>query len=97
MRESIGLTLMIIAVIVMLIGIFGMYRFNNFYTRILLASKIDTVGYITLLIGAMLYRGWSFYSLKVAFIILLMIIVNPVTSHAIARSAKRSGYPIERK
>lgn len=97
MNAVIGLALMIIAIVIMFIGIFGMFRFNNFYARVLVASKIDTVGYITLLIGAMIYRGWSFYSFKVAFIILLMIMVNPLTSHAIARSAKRSGYPLERK
>ncbi len=40
-------------------GVIGLYRFRNFYARLLVASKIDTVGNIFLLSGVMLIHGFS--------------------------------------
>ena len=78
------------------LGIIGLYRFDNFYARILSASKVDTVCYITVLIGVMLKQGVSFFSAKVAFIILITLLVNPLTTHIITRSAYKSGYRIRK-
>ena len=70
-----------------LFGVIGIYRFKNFYVRILVSAKIDTVGAITIVIGVAVKHGFSFFSLKVLLLMLIMMIVNPLASHMIARSA----------
>ena len=75
-----------------LFGVIGIYRFKNFYVRILVSAKIDTVGAITIVIGVAVKHGFSFFSLKVLLLMLIMMIVNPLASHMIARSAHLSGY-----
>jgi len=55
-------------------------------------AKIDTVGVITIFIGMAVKHGASFFSLKVLLLMGIMMLVNPLASHMIARSAFLSGY-----
>jgi multicomponent Na+:H+ antiporter subunit G len=75
-----------------LIGVIGIYRFKDFFVRLLISAKIDTVGAITIVIGVAVKHGFSFFSLKVLLLLAIMMIVNPLTSHIIARSAHQAGY-----
>ena len=85
--EIAGNILIYTGIIFMIFGIIGIFRFKNFYTRILLTAKIDTVGAFTLIIGIALKHGISYFSLKLLLLIVLMIILNPLVAHIIARSA----------
>ena len=71
----------------MLFGIIGLFRFKDFFSRILISAKIDTVGAITLIIGLVVRHGFSFFSLKLLLIVILLLILNPLAAHIIARSA----------
>ena len=71
----------------MLFGLIGLFRFKDFYPRILVSGKIDTVGAITLVLGLIIKHGFSFFSMKLIIIIVLILILNPLSSHIIARSA----------
>ena len=88
--------IILIGIIFVMLGIIGLYRFDNFYARVLTASKVDTVGYITVLLGVMLKQGFSFFTLKVGFIILITMLVNTLTTHILTRSAYKSGYRIRK-
>jgi len=70
-----------------LFGVVGMIKYKDFFTRILIAVKIDTVGAITVIIGLALKHGLSFFSLKLMLLMILLLIVNPLATHVIARSA----------
>lgn len=94
---TIGFALVWLGIIFITIGVIGTYRFNNFYPRILVAAVIDTVGNITLLIGVMCIKGWSFFTLKVSIILLVMMVINPLGTHSIARSAYFSGYKVRKE
>jgi multicomponent Na+:H+ antiporter subunit G len=83
-------------IVLIAFGIAGIYRFDDFYKRALVSSTVDTAGYITLMFGIMLREGISLFSLKVAFIVIITLIVNPLVSHAITRSAYISGYKIRK-
>lgn len=89
----------IIALAFMFFGVLGLFRFNDFYSRILISSKVETVGFLTIMVGLVLFSGFNFASLKILLILLLMLITNPLSTHAIARSAYISGYypPEEKK
>lgn len=97
MRELIGNLLIFTSVFFVALGVVGIYRFHNFYPRALVASKVDTVGYLTLILGVIIKSGLSFFSLKVLFILLITLIVNPLVTHAIVRSAYISGYRIGKR
>ena len=79
----------------MLFGVVGIFKFRNFYPRILLTAKIDTVGTLTLIIGLVVRHGVSFFSLKLSLLLGFMLILNPLAAHMVGRSAYLSGYKIE--
>ena len=81
-----------VGVVFILFGVIGLVRFKNFFARILVTAKIDTVGMITIFIGMALKHGLSFFSLKVLLLMAILLIVNPLASHMIARAAYSSGY-----
>ncbi|MEA4806941.1 monovalent cation/H(+) antiporter subunit G [Acetobacterium wieringae] len=83
-----------IALIFMALGVIGLFRFKDFYSRILISAKIETVGFLTIMIGLAILSGFSYAAMKIMLITLLVMITNPLSTHAIARSAFLSGYTI---
>lgn len=81
----------------MSLGVIGIFRFRSFYARILISAKVETVGFLTMMTGIMVSAGFSFFSLKLGLITVLVLLTNPLATHAIARSAHRSGYQIKRE
>ena len=81
-----------VGVLFVLIGVVGILKFKNFYTRILVTAKIDTVGMITIFIGIAIRHGLSFFTFKVLLLMVVLMIVNPLATHMIARAAYLSGY-----
>jgi len=94
-RELIGNIIIGIGVVAVLLGVFGLYRFRDFYSRILIGSMIDTVGFITVCLGVIVRSGISWFSLKVLLLIAVVMIINPVITHAIASSAYHGGYRLQ--
>ena len=82
-------------IIFMFFGIIGIFRFNNFYERILVTAKIDTVGAMTLIVGIAVKHGAGFFSLKLLLLAAILLILNPLAAHILARSAYLSGYKID--
>lgn len=97
MLSIIGNVIIGIGIIFVALGVYGIHRFKDFYSRILIASKVDTVGIITVLLGVIVKNGLSYFSLKVLLILIFMIIINPLVTHSVARSAYLSGYKIDEK
>ncbi|MCL2397819.1 MAG: monovalent cation/H(+) antiporter subunit G [Defluviitaleaceae bacterium] len=89
--EVVGMALMALGLVVMLIGIIGIFRFKNFYARILVVSKVDTVGVLIFLIGLAIRHGFSFFSGKLLLLMVIILILSPLVGHMIARSAYASG------
>lgn len=94
MSLIIGYTLIAIGLLFILIGLIGIFKFKNFYSRILVSSIIDTAAFITIIIGILFVKGFSFFSLKVILILILMLFLNPLATHTIARGAHMSGFRI---
>lgn len=97
MIKIIGDIVIIIGLVFMAFGVFGIFRFNDYFSRVLVGGKIDTVGFITVLIGLVLKSGLNFFSLKIVIIITFFIITNPIATHAITRSAYLTGYRIKKE
>ena len=96
MKEYVGLIFIIIGFIFIIFGIIGIYRFKDFYSRILVGSLIDTAGFTCVMVGVMIYKGFSFFSLKVFLILSVVLLLNPVSTHSITKSAYFSRYHIRK-
>ena len=85
--------IMIVAgLIFMGFGILGLFRFKNFFLRIISSSKADTVGTLTIIFGMAVREGLSFFSAKLIFLAIILIVLGPLCHHMVARSAYLSGY-----
>ncbi len=91
----IGYIIIGIGLFFILIGLVGIYKFDNFYSRILCAADIDTVGLITILVGVAILSGFNMFTLKVLIILAAVMILNPIVTSSIASSAYLSGYKIK--
>lgn len=97
MIDFLAYLLIIIALIFMALGVIGLFRFKDFYSRILISAKIETVGFLTIMISFIVLSGFTYASMKIFLITLLVMITNPLSTHAIARSAFLSGYTISQE
>lgn len=70
-----------------IVGLLGVYRMPDFYTRLHAASIIDTLGTILILFGLILYYGLNIVSLKLLLILIFILITTPTAAHALAKSA----------
>jgi len=84
-----------LGVIFIFFGVFGLFRFDNFYGRILVTAKIDTVGTLTFALGLAIKHGLSFFTFKLMMLVILMLVINPLATHIVLRSAYLSGYKID--
>ena len=69
----------------------GVVRFPDFYSRMHPAGKNDTLGQALILVGLIIYEGFSFVSIKLLLIIIFIFIVNPTATHAIGKAAYTAG------
>jgi multicomponent Na+:H+ antiporter subunit G len=97
MTDLFAYLLITVALIFMALGVIGLFRFKDFYSRILISAKIETVGFLTIMIGFAILSGLSYATMKILLITLLVMITNPLSTHAIARSAFLSGYTINQE
>jgi multicomponent Na+:H+ antiporter subunit G len=97
MQLIIGNALVYLGIAFIAFGVIGIYRFSHFYPRILVASKVDTVGFLTLMFGVIVRSGFSIFSLKVGLLVVITMFINPLITHSIARSAYYSGYKIRKE
>lgn len=89
--------IIIAGLVFMALGIFGTFRFNDFFNRILVTAKVDAVGFIAILLGYMLKTGFSFFTLKILMVLILYLVTNPIGTHAILRSADIRDYKIKKE
>lgn len=69
----------------------GVLRFSEFYTRMHATGVTDTLG-AGLILGALMFMTNDFNELaKLILILLFILITSPTATHALAKSAVRSG------
>jgi multicomponent Na+:H+ antiporter subunit G len=89
--EWIGNGLATAGVIFSLIGSIGVLRLPEFYARAHAASKPDTLGLILVMVGLAIRHGVDVSSAKMLLIVFFVALANPAATHALGRSAMRSG------
>jgi multicomponent Na+:H+ antiporter subunit G len=86
--DIIGVVVLWIGVFFCVVGIIGLLRFPDVYTRIHASGKVATLGLVGLLIGATILMPELFFRALV--LIAFVILTAPVASHVIASAAHRS-------
>jgi multicomponent Na+:H+ antiporter subunit G len=78
-------------------GAVGILRMPDVYTRVQCSTKTITMGALPLLIALALAKGVvSSYGARALIVAALLLIVNPVASHALVRAAYKTGVPMWR-
>ena len=101
--EWIGGVIVVIGGVFMVIGALGLVRMPDAFTRMHAASVADTFGVPLVLLGLVLFAGFSLVSVKLVLLVLFIALTSPAATHAVARAAlhagvrplDRSGKPIE--
>lgn len=86
----IGWILIILGLFIIISGIIAMFRFPDFYTKIHAASAIECCGIPISLVGLALLQNELTSMFKLLLITLVIFIVNPVSTYALARSSIKS-------
>ncbi|MCL0028322.1 monovalent cation/H(+) antiporter subunit G [Peptococcaceae bacterium] len=73
------------------VGVVGIIRLPDFYSRMHALGKCDTFGMLLCLIGIMIYEGFSLSSLKLFYIWVFIALANPTATKIISRSAYYRG------
>ena len=69
-----------------LVGVLGIYRFKDAFTRLHASSLIDNIGMMLVLVGIACLQQNYVNSIKVVFIIMMVLLLSPVSTHAVAKA-----------
>ncbi len=95
MRHAAALVLAFIGVGFSLSGAVGIVRMPDLYTRIQCSSKNVTMGALPLLLAVVVEKGvMTTYGSRALLVAFMVLVVNPLSAHALARAAYRTGVPM---
>ena len=77
--------LIISGLAVMCLGVIGVYRFKYVLNRMHAAAMNDTMGIGLVMLGLIVMSGFTFTSLKLLLVIIMLWLSSPVSSHLIGR------------
>ena len=69
------------------VGVVGLLRMPNVFTRMHATTKCDTMGAGLVFAGLIMWQGISFISANILLILIFVWITNPTAAHAIAKAA----------
>jgi len=91
MAEIVGVVLALVGALFLLLASLGLIRMPDVYNRMQAGTKATTLGSI------LVFTGFAFLSPdhwpRFAILILFVFLTNPLSSHALARSAHYQGVP----
>ena len=92
---------LLIGAVFALAGTIGTLKMPDTYSRMQASTCISTLGVLCVGLGALVYAIFAMHSasaaIKIAVIILMIFVTNPVGSHAIAKGAYRAGFRPEKR
>ena len=92
---------LLIGAVFALAGTIGILKMPDTYSRMQASTCIATLGVLCVGIGAVLYAVFMMHSagtaVKIGVVALLILVTNPIGSHAIAKGAFKAGIRPEKK
>ncbi|MEM9371442.1 MAG: monovalent cation/H(+) antiporter subunit G [Pseudomonadota bacterium] len=89
--DFVSLICMLIGGFFFLVGALGLLRMPDLFTRMHATSVGDTMGVGFLIVGMCLQSGLSLVTVKLIFILAVVLFTGAVSSHALARAALHDG------
>ena len=91
--QFVALIAVIAGTLFSVVGILGLIRLPDVYSRLQATGKVAVFGVVLLLVAATAWTplGWG----RALLLILLLMVAGPVTSHSIASAAYRIGIPMK--
>jgi multicomponent Na+:H+ antiporter subunit G len=91
--QLVALVAVIAGTLFSIVGVLGLIRLPDVYTRLHATGKIGVFGVVFLLVAAVIWTplGWG----KAILLIVLLMISGPVATHAISSAAFRIGVPMK--
>ena len=91
--QFIALIAVIAGTFLSVVGVLGLIRLPDVYTRLHATGKVGVFGVVFLLVAAAIWTplGWG----KAILMIVLLTIAGPVAAHAISSAAYRIGVPMK--
>jgi multicomponent Na+:H+ antiporter subunit G len=83
--------------LVMITGTVGLLKFPDFYTRMHATGKCDTLGQILIIVGCVIYEGFTFITIKLLLVAAFYLLVGPASTHALMKAAYVTGVPVWKK
>ncbi|MDY6795287.1 MAG: monovalent cation/H(+) antiporter subunit G [Actinomycetota bacterium] len=80
-----------IGTVFFIIGTTGLLRMPDLYSRLHPATKCDTLGACSVMLGMAVYSGFTFNTLKLLLIIFFLLFSSATVGHSIGRSALKRG------
>ena len=71
----------------LLIGVIGLLRFPDFFTRLHAASVIETLGSLLFVAGLALQAEHALVIVKLVLLIVFIMFTSPTAAHALAKAA----------
>jgi multicomponent Na+:H+ antiporter subunit G len=85
--------LIVLGLVIITVGVYGVVRLPDVYTQLHAASKAAFLGVAALLLSAAV-RGDGAIIARAVLIVALLTVTTPVAAHAIARAAHRRREPM---
>jgi multicomponent Na+:H+ antiporter subunit G len=94
-RDGVAIGLAVCGLLFSLSGVVGILRMPDLYTRVQCSSKTITMGALPVLVALVVSEGpLSTYGSRALIVALLLLVANPMASHALVRAAYKAGVPM---
>ncbi|HLS27939.1 MAG TPA: monovalent cation/H(+) antiporter subunit G [Opitutales bacterium] len=90
-QNSLGVLFIVAGLTSMLVGVVGLIRLPDFFSRIHAAAMVDAAGTMLLLVGFTIFEGFTLTGAKLLLGVIFIAMTNPVGIHMLARAALRQG------
>ena len=80
-----------IGIVALLIGSFGLIRLPDVFCRIHAVGMIDTAGASFIILGMVIYEGFTLVTVKLLFVGIFLFFTSPIATHAVAQVAHTMG------
>jgi multicomponent Na+:H+ antiporter subunit G len=91
--QLIAIVAVVIGTFFSVVGVIGLIRLPDVYTRLHATGKVGVFGVVLLLVAAVAYTPLAWGQALV--LIVLLMVAGPVTAHAIGSAAYRIGIPMK--
>lgn len=97
MTETIGIVFFGIGIAFNFFGCLGLLRLPDIYNRLQAGTKCVTFGTIFMLLGVLVYVGFTSMGVKALLCLVFILVTSPTAAHAISRGAHHSRVKLWKK